>query len=146
MSQYSSARDTLIRLASYLGLAAIVSVQFACGGGSDAKISFALSFPEARSAEALDGRMLLLISTNDQAEPRFQIQNRGKDTQLAFGLTVDGLPPGDAAIMNHDEPGYPLKSIAEIPPGEYWVQGLLNRYETFNRSDGHVVKLPPDKG
>jgi hypothetical protein len=90
--------------------------------------------------------MLLLISSNDEAEPRFQIQNRGKDTQLAFGLTVDGLAPGEAAIMDYDEPGYPLKSVAEIPPGEYWVQGLLNRYETFHRSDGHVVKLPPDKG
>ena len=26
------------------------------------------------------------------------------------------------------------------------MQGLLNRYETFHRADGHVVKLPPDKG
>jgi hypothetical protein len=26
------------------------------------------------------------------------------------------------------------------------VQALLNRYETFHRSDGHVVKLPPDMG
>jgi hypothetical protein len=25
------------------------------------------------------------------------------------------------------------------------VQAMLNRYETFRRSDGHVVKLPPDK-
>ncbi|MCJ7564507.1 MAG: alpha/beta hydrolase-fold protein, partial [Candidatus Aminicenantes bacterium] len=42
--------------------------------------------------------------------------------------------------------GYPLQSIAEIPAGEYYVQALLNKYETFHRSDGHTVKLPPDMG
>jgi hypothetical protein len=26
------------------------------------------------------------------------------------------------------------------------VQALLNRYQTFRRADGHVVKLPPDRG
>ena len=33
-----------------------------------------------------------------------------------------------------------------MPAGTYRVQALINRYETFNRADGHVVKLPPDKG
>ena len=30
--------------------------------------------------------------------------------------------------------------------GEYTVQALLHRYETFKRSDGHTVKLPMDRG
>lgn len=47
----------------------------------------------------------------------------------------------DAAVF-----GYPLNSLADLKPGEYWVQGLLHIYETFNRSDGHVVKLPMDRG
>ena len=33
-----------------------------------------------------------------------------------------------------------------MKPGEYTVQALLHVYETFRRSDGHVVKLPPDRG
>ena len=33
-----------------------------------------------------------------------------------------------------------------MPAGDYFVQALLNKYETFHRADGHVVKLPPDRG
>ena len=40
----------------------------------------------------------------------------------------------------------PLASIADIPPGEYWVQAVLNRYTTFRRGDGHTVKLHMDQG
>jgi hypothetical protein len=111
----------------------------------ESQLRFELSFPEERSPEALDGRMLLLISNDESQEPRFQISD-GPDTQLVFGVDQDGLKPGEAAVIDASAFGYPLKSISEIPPGEYWVQGLFNRYETFHRADGHTVKLPPDKG
>lgn len=110
-----------------------------------APLRFAISFPAARSAAPLDGRLLLMISADPAAEPRFQIA-AGPTTQLAFGIDVDGLRPGQEATIDASVFGYPLKSIAEIPPGTYRVQALLNRYETFRRNDGHVVKLPPDKG
>jgi len=110
-----------------------------------AKLKFAVSFPQELSAAPLDGRMLLLISSNDSAEPRFQI-NDGSNTQLVFGVDVDGLEPGQESMIDSSVYGYPLKSISDIPSGEYYVQALLNRYETFHRSDGHTVKLPMDQG
>jgi len=113
--------------------------------GPPAKIQFAISFPAEKSATPLDGRMLLMISKSGEAEPRFQI-NDGNLTQLLFGIDVDGLQPGRDAIIDASAFGYPLKSLAEVPTGEYHIQALLNRYETFKRSDGHTVKLPPDKG
>src|SRR3989475_467969 len=106
---------------------------------------FAISFPAARSAAPLDGRVLLMLSTDTTAEPRFQISD-GPNTQLIFGIDVDGLRPGQDAVIDAGAFGYPLESIAQVPTGRYRVQALLNRYETFHRSDGHVVKLPPDKG
>jgi len=39
-----------------------------------------------------------------------------------------------------------VESLADLPAGAYQVQALINRYETFERSDGHTVKLPPDMG
>jgi hypothetical protein len=42
--------------------------------------------------------------------------------------------------------GYPLRSLNAVRPGEYTVQALLHRYETFRRSDGHTVKMPMDRG
>jgi hypothetical protein len=39
-----------------------------------------------------------------------------------------------------------LNSLLDIPSGEYQVQALVHLYETFHRSDGHIVKLPMDRG
>ncbi len=106
---------------------------------------FGISFSEEQSRDALDGRLLLLISSDGKSEPRFQIST-GPATGLVFGIDVEGLNPGEKAFIGQDAFGYPLESLAEIPPGEYWVQALLHRYETFHRSDGHTVKLPMDRG
>ena len=110
-----------------------------------AETRFVISFPAARSAVPLDGRVLLMLSSDSTAEPRFQI-NDGPNTQLIFGVDADGLGPGQQAVIDARTFGYPLRSLADVPPGRYRVQALLNRYETFRRADGHVVKLPPDKG
>jgi hypothetical protein len=110
------------------------------------RLRFAISFPEARSAQPLDGRIILVVSNNDRQEPRFQNNVYKPDTQLAFGIDIDGLKTGEEAIIDGRVFGYPLRSIGEIPAGEYWVQAVLHRYETFHRSDGHTVKLPMDRG
>ncbi len=110
-----------------------------------ARLKFAVSFPPERSAAPLDGRLLLLLSNDGSAEPRFQISD-GAGTQLIFGMDVEAMGPGQAKIVDASAFGYPVRSISAIPAGEYYVQALLNRYETFARSDGHTVKLPPDQG
>ncbi len=108
-------------------------------------VRFSISFPAERSKTALDGRLLLLISKNNEREPRFQI-SEDLNTQQVFGLDVDGLKPDAEAIIDDSAFGYPVRSLAQLAPGEYWVQALLHRYETFKRSDGHNVKLPMDRG
>jgi hypothetical protein len=112
---------------------------------ASSELRFAVSFPAERSKTPLDGRLLLLISTDGQAEPRFQVGD-GPNTQLVFGVDVDGLAPGAEAVVDAAAFGYPVRSLAALPPGEYYVQALLHRYETFHRSDGRVVKLPMDRG
>lgn len=108
-------------------------------------LHFSISFPETSSRELIDGRILLLVSTDESKEPRFQI-NEDLNTQQVFGVDVDGLKPGQEAIVDASAPGYPLRSLSDLKPGEYWVQALLHRYETFKRADGHTVKLPMDRG
>lgn len=108
-------------------------------------LRFAVSFPSERSATPLDGRLLLLVSKNNEREPRFQI-NEDLNTQQVFGIDVDGMKPDAEAIVDAGAFGYPVRSLSLLPPGEYWVQALLHRYETFKRSDGHTVKLPMDRG
>lgn len=112
---------------------------------AECRLRFGILFPAERSNTPLDGRMLLLISADGSAEPRFQISD-GADTQMVFGLDVDGVKPGELAVFDRTVFGYPLASLEELPSGEYWVQALLNRYETFHLASGHTVKLPPEKG
>lgn len=104
-----------------------------------------VSFSKEINENAIDGRLLLMLSTNDEKEPRFQISG-GLDTQLIFGMDVDGMKPGDEIIFNDSVFGFPYASLNEVPPGEYNVQALLHTYETFNLSTGHTVKLPMDNG
>jgi len=112
---------------------------------SASELSFAVSFTDAVSSEPLDGRLLIMISTDATKEPRFQIVD-GPQTQQIFGIDVEGLAPGAEAIVDGGVLGYPRESLADVPPGSYRVQALLHVYETFHRSDGHVVKLPMDRG
>jgi hypothetical protein len=106
---------------------------------------FAVTFPSEKSSSPLDGRLLVMLSTDSTAEPRFRIVD-GPETQLVFGLDVDGWAAGRPMAVDARAFGYPLRSLEALPAGRYWVQALLNRYETFTRNDGHMVKLPPDKG
>jgi hypothetical protein len=118
-----------------------------CTPTKDSKqgLRFSISFTSEMSDKAQDGRLLLLISTNEKKEPRNQISFQ-LDTQQAFGVDVEGMKPGQEIVIDESALGFPLRSISNIPPGEYYVQALINRYETFNLKNGKTVKLPPDQG
>jgi len=104
-----------------------------------------VTFPAQRSVTPLDGRLVLMFSTDSSDEPRFQISDL-YETQLIVGVEAERWPPGRALWVDARAIGYPMRDLSEIPAGRYRVQALLNRYQTFRRSDGHVVRLPPDRG
>jgi hypothetical protein len=106
---------------------------------------FSVSFPAERSSQPLDGRLLLVLSNDPSAEPRMQIDDTSR-TQMIFGVTVDGWKPGDATTVDDAAFGYPIHNLKDVPAGDYYVQAVLNRYETFHRSDGTTVKLHMDQG
>lgn len=107
--------------------------------------AFSVTFPQSLSSQPLDGRLLLMLSTDPSAEPRFQIDDSPR-SQLIFGLTVDSWRAGQSETIDGAAQGYPVRSLKDIPPGEYTVQAVLNKYETFHRSDGKTIKLHPDMG
>lgn len=106
---------------------------------------FSVTFPAGSGSAPADGRLLLLFSKNETTEPRFQVNETFTSAQV-FGLNVETWSAGEARLFRGDEFGYPVRSLRDLPAGEYVVQALLHRYETFHRKDGHVVKLPMDRG
>ena len=130
----ASMKRTVLALASLLLPLAAAAAQ-----------SFVVTFPMERSAQPLDGRLLLLLSTVPNEEPRMQIDDTPR-SQIVFGVTVDGWRPGQPAIVDASVWGYPIHSLKDIPAGEYIAQAVLNKYETFHRADGKTVKLHMDQG
>ena len=110
-----------------------------------AQTTFSVTFPAARSEQRLDGRLLLILSKSGDTEPRFQVRDDFKSAQI-FGRDVEDWGPGVTSLFGMSEFGYPVRSLAAVPPGEYFVQAVLHRYETFHRKDGHTVKMPMNRG
>ena len=108
-------------------------------------LEIAVAFDKSVQTEPVEGRIIVLISRNGETEPRLQVATGVKAIQV-FGVDVDGLAPGDAAVVDADVFGYPIRSLADLPPDDYWIQAVLHKYETFDRADGHTVKLPMDRG
>ncbi len=137
-------------LVAFAGLAACPAILQAAPQASSRRTSapprFAISFGSNLSTTPLDGRVYAIISTTNDPEPRTQILEEEARSQQIFGADIDALAPGQNAIITDDALGYPTANFHELPAGDYWVQGVLNRYTTFHRSDGHIVKLPMDEG
>lgn len=120
---------------------------FACalGAMAQSRTLVQVRLAAGLTEQKLDGRLLLMFSNNDEAEPRFQIGD-DQSTQQIFGIDVDGWQPDQPALFQADTFGYPVPSLAKVPEGDYFVQALLHRYETFKLASGHTVKLPMDDG
>src|ERR1700742_1963941 len=141
---WTSVRFAVLSLLASLAVFIAAPVQAAPSPDSAAQ-KFSVSFPKERSAQPLDGRLLLILSNDPSEEPRMQISLAPR-TQMIFGVDVDNLKPGESATIDDSAFGYPVRYLHDVKPGEYYMQVVLNRYETFKRSDGHTVKLHMDQG
>ena len=103
---------------------------------------FEISFPAKAHSEPITGRVYAIISKNKKRELRFQTGYTGVPI---WGKNIYALKPGERAIIDDVVFGYPLESISEIPPGKYYVQGFINIYTEFKRSDGHKLWMHNDQ-
>ena len=127
----------------------LLCMLFSCSNNNPSHLndapSFTIHLPDSLAETPLDGRLLLMFSTDAEKEPRFQITD-DPTTQQIFGMNVEAWEPGTPITFALEAFGYPLEKMDDLPSGEYQVQALLHIYETFQRSDGHTVKLPMDRG
>jgi hypothetical protein len=114
----------------------------------------------------VNGRAYVIVTRDSAREPRRQVGVAGVPL---WGVDVHDWRPGTSVVLA-DAPrgpdgggggaaggspgaydtgvvaGYPLDRIAELPAGDYYVQGFVNVYTTFRRADGHTVRLHQDAG
>lgn len=142
-------RDSIFPFETKLSLAIGLLLLGACQPTSapepQPNLTFSISFSDSVSEEPLDGRLILMISKSDDDEPRFQVRP-GVNAMQMFGLTVDGMAPGEEVLFDDAAFGYPHDKLSALPDGEYFVQALLHKYDAFNLNNGKTVKLPMDQG
>lgn len=102
-----------------------------------AQIKFSVTFPKSLENQALDGRLLLMLTTDSTSEPRYQIRDEVTTAQV-FGIDVENWQPDKPATIDASVLGYPIRSLSGLKAGRYYVQALLHRYETFKLKDGRV--------
>lgn len=136
------------RFGKWVGLAVAAALPWMAGQALAAPaLTFAVTVPKTAGAEPIDGRLIVLISTKAGSEPRKQVSpETALDSPFMFGVTVDGVKAGQTLTVDDAAFGWPTRKLSDLKAGDYTVQVVLNRYETFHRADGSVVKLPPDRG
>jgi len=106
-------------------------------------LRFSVSFPAEAHSGKITGRVYAMISRNDTQEPRFQVR---RASGIPFwGENVVDLDPEQGGIIDTESFGFPLRSIRDIPAGDYYVQGFINVYSEYKRKDGHTVWLHQDQ-
>src|SRR5277367_6566515 len=94
-----------------LALAAALAAGGAAAAPASAEI--AISFTPAQSNVPLDGRIILLLSRDLSREPRSHVEpNEPLASPYIFGLNVEALAPGKAAILNDNAFGWPARRLA----------------------------------
>src|ERR1051325_793034 len=103
---------------------------------------FSVPIPRATYPRRLTGRLVLAIAKAAQPEPRLLISPRGP---ALFAVDLEALEPGQAAIVDDKSLGHP-RSLAELPPGDYFAQAIVNVYEQVHRSDGKTIWVHMNDG
>jgi len=131
-------RRTCVFIATCLATAAAIYPAAQVRPAPRVQISFA---PGARS-EPVTGMVYLAISKDNRTTP---IQQTDPEGVPLFSKYVEQLKPGTAVTFGAEDRGHPVRSVADIPAGEYWVQPFVNVYTRFPRSDGHTVSMHMDQ-
>ncbi len=99
---------------------------------------FEISFPAAAHAQPITGRVFVILTRYSGTEPRLQAGDWFQQVPI-YGVDVSQLPPGKPVVVDGSTLGFPLKSLRELPAGEYYAQAVINVYTEFHRSDGHTI-------
>ena len=101
-----------------------------------------ITFSSGARAEPVTGMVYVAISRDNQRTPIEQASPTGAPL---FSKYVENLAPGTTATITADDRGHPLRSLRDLPAGDYWMQPFVNVYTRFPRADGKAVWLHNDQ-
>ncbi|MGB2086353.1 MAG: hypothetical protein ACPHUE_04465 [Flavobacteriaceae bacterium] len=124
---------------------ALLGVILLTGCDKTNRAVFEVSYASSLGTETFDGRLLIMLTKDTLKEPRFQINDSNK-TGIIVGKNVNNWAADQKETISANTLAYPIEKIGDLEAGDYFVQALLHKYDTFNLSNGHRVQLPMDQG
>jgi len=126
-----------VKIIHPLSVACLLAVS-SLSGVTEAQ-SFDVRLDPSVATTPLNGRVLLMVSSSQRFRP-------GENGTPIFGVDAHDLAPGETALVDTSALGHPLRTLADLPEGDYFAQAYLHIYTTFHRADGHTLLLPMDQG
>ena len=83
---------------------------------SSNELQFEVTYDASLASSAFDGRLLVLVSSSDRSEPRFQI-NDNDDTGIVIGKDVSNWEAETPELVGGNEAIYPLENLKELKAG-----------------------------
>ncbi|MBW8894692.1 MAG: hypothetical protein JF613_00685 [Acidobacteria bacterium] len=99
-------------------------------------------FSRQARPEPVTGMVYVAISRDNRPSPIDETSPTGVPL---FSRFVEGLAPDTPASITADDRGHPIRSLRDLPAGEYWMQPFVNVYTRFPRADGHTIWLHNDQ-
>jgi hypothetical protein len=141
-----TSRFTLVLAAMLLAFTAPLAIAQTSvvipGPSGRAQLKFEITVPTSVRNQPLTGRVYVILSKDNKTAPHTQV---GRVGTPFFGQDVERLAPGAPAVVSGMDLGTPVFDMADIPPGDYWVEPFVNVYSEFKRADGHVLWMHDDQ-
>ena len=96
---------------------------------------FEVVVPAATRQAPLTGRLVLVVAKRETPEPRLTVSPSGP---ALFAVDLEQQPADRPAVIDGGALGYP-RPLAELAPGDYFVQAVINVYEEARRGDGQRI-------
>ena len=98
---------------------------------------FEVALPVSAQAEPLTGRVFVLIAHKNVPEVR--LQDYWFNSPQFLGRDVKAWRMGEVVRVDETTPGYPFRSLTQLPSGDYYVQAAMTDFRSYPRADGHTI-------
>ena len=133
------------RLVHACALLSIVTSLSFCAYASQEKAGerrFEISYSTAANPGPITGRLVLVLSTKNDREPRLTVAPNGP---AIFGVDIDHLQPDQIVTLDATTLAYPIK-LSDLPSGDYYAQAIIDVYTQAHRADGHTIWVHMNDG
>lgn len=89
------------------------------------ELRFAVSYAETAAQGPLSGELYVIVSRSAVPEPRLQLRE-GADEPWVVHRRVISWRPRRGVELTDQDPGVSIASLAHLPPGHWFVQGVLH--------------------